>query len=65
MLLLLLFAVLGVGYLSLQMAEERDAFYVVRKGDMIGVYKSLSDCQAPAGSSVTCPNLPFLLCFRF
>ncbi|KAH0451433.1 hypothetical protein IEQ34_018732 [Dendrobium chrysotoxum] len=28
------------------MDDESDAFYVVRKGDIIGVYKSLSDCQA-------------------
>lgn len=34
------------------MAEEGDAFYVVRKGDIIGVYKNLRDCQNQAGSSV-------------
>ncbi|KAH0462888.1 hypothetical protein IEQ34_007470 [Dendrobium chrysotoxum] len=28
------------------MADESDAFYVVRKGDIVGIYKSLSDCQA-------------------
>ncbi|KAL4581647.1 hypothetical protein LXL04_006173 [Taraxacum kok-saghyz] len=27
------------------MADENDAFYVVRKGDIVGVYKSLTDCQ--------------------
>lgn len=27
------------------MADERDAFYVVRRGEMIGVYKSLNDLQ--------------------
>ncbi|XP_031496873.1 uncharacterized protein LOC116262010 isoform X2 [Nymphaea colorata] len=27
------------------MEEEKDAFYVVRKGDTVGVYKSLKDCQ--------------------
>ena len=32
--------------------EESDAFYVVRKGDVIGVYKSFSDCQQQLGSSV-------------
>ncbi|KAK9271816.1 hypothetical protein L1049_002181 [Liquidambar formosana] len=37
--------------------EEKDAFYVVRKGDIIGVYKSLSDCQAQAGSSVCNPSI--------
>ncbi|MCL7023228.1 hypothetical protein MKW94_022692, partial [Papaver nudicaule] len=30
--------------------EEKDAFYVVRKGDVVGVYKSLIDCQAQVGS---------------
>lgn len=34
-----------------------DAFYVVRKGDIIGVYKSLSDCQAQTGSSVCNPSV--------
>lgn len=34
------------------MEEEKDAFYIVRKGDIVGVYKSLRDCQAQAGSSV-------------
>ncbi|KAI3991699.1 hypothetical protein MKX01_038097 [Papaver californicum] len=29
---------------------EKDAFYVVRKGDVVGVYKSLIDCQAQVGS---------------
>lgn len=52
---------LGTRFLNLQMGEERDAFYVVRKGDMIGVYKSLSDCQAQAGSTVTFHNLPCTL----
>ncbi|KAJ4978006.1 hypothetical protein NE237_008786 [Protea cynaroides] len=36
---------------------EKDAFYVVRKGDMIGVYTNLSDCQAQAGSSVCDPSV--------
>lgn len=31
---------------------EKNAFYVVRKGDVVGVYESLSDCQAQVGSSV-------------
>lgn len=34
------------------MAEEGDAFYVVRKGDVVAVYKNLSDCQAQVSSSV-------------
>ncbi|XP_039158648.1 uncharacterized protein LOC104419290 isoform X3 [Eucalyptus grandis] len=37
------------------MEEEKNAFYVVRKGDVVGVYKSLSDCQAQVGSSVHDP----------
>lgn len=35
------------------MGDEKDAFYVVRKGDVIGVYKSLSDLQALLRSSVS------------
>lgn len=27
------------------MEDEKDAFYVVRKGDIVGVYKSFSDFQ--------------------
>lgn len=34
------------------MEQEKDAFFVVRKGDIVGVYKSLTDCQAQVGSSV-------------
>ncbi|KAK9902438.1 hypothetical protein M0R45_001677 [Rubus argutus] len=30
---------------------EKDSFYVVRKGDVVGVYKNLADCQAQQGSS--------------
>lgn len=37
------------------MKEERDSFFVVRKGDLVGVYKSLSDCQAQVGSSICDP----------
>lgn len=36
-----------------EMKEERDGFFVVRKGDLVGVYKNLSDCQTQVGSSVT------------
>lgn len=32
--------------------EDKDSFFVVRKGDLVGVYKNLSDCQAQVGSSV-------------
>lgn len=34
------------------MEDEKDAFYIVRKGDIIGVYRSFSECQEQAGSSV-------------
>lgn len=34
------------------MEQEKDAFFVVRKGDVVGVYKSFTDCQAQIGSSV-------------
>ncbi|KAE8023409.1 hypothetical protein FH972_009103 [Carpinus fangiana] len=37
------------------MEQEKDAFFVVRKGDIVGVYKSLNDCQAQVGSSVCDP----------
>ncbi|CAN6708744.1 unnamed protein product [Malus baccata var. baccata] len=39
------------------MAEEGDAFYVVRKGNAIGIYKNFMDCQSQAGSSVCNPSL--------
>ncbi|PIA62197.1 hypothetical protein AQUCO_00200294v1 [Aquilegia coerulea] len=39
------------------MEEEKNAFYVVRKGDVVGVYKNLSDCQAQVGSSVCDPSV--------
>lgn len=37
------------------MGDEKDAFYVVRKGDVIGVYKNLSDLQALLRTSVCFP----------
>ncbi|KAJ0986923.1 hypothetical protein J5N97_005279 [Dioscorea zingiberensis] len=37
------------------MEEESKAFYVVRKGDIIGIYKNLSECQAQVSSSVCDP----------
>lgn len=37
------------------MKEEKESFFVVRKGDLIGVYKSLSDCQAQVGTSIRDP----------
>jgi hypothetical protein len=32
--------------------EEGSDYYVVKKGDMVGVYKTLNDCQAQICSSV-------------
>lgn len=34
------------------MDSEMGDFFVVRKGDVVGVYKSFSDCQAQIGSSI-------------
>uniref|UniRef100_A0ACD5VEP2 Uncharacterized protein n=1 Tax=Avena sativa TaxID=4498 RepID=A0ACD5VEP2_AVESA len=34
-----------------------DPFYVVRKGDVIGIYKNLADCQAQVSNSVCDPPL--------
>ncbi|CAK8533684.1 unnamed protein product [Lathyrus sativus] len=34
------------------MAEENDAFYVVKKGNLVGIYKSLTDIQPLLSSSV-------------
>ncbi|XP_024024295.1 uncharacterized protein LOC21387032 isoform X1 [Morus notabilis] len=39
------------------MEEESNAFYLVRKGEMIGIYKSLSDCQSLAGFSACDPSI--------
>ncbi|VFQ95195.1 unnamed protein product [Cuscuta campestris] len=38
-----------------KMNEEGDSFFVVRKGDLIGIYKNLSDCQTQVGSSICDP----------
>lgn len=37
------------------MKEENNSFFVVRKGDLVGVYKNFSDCQAQVGSSICDP----------
>lgn len=42
------------------MEEESKAFYVVRKGDIIGIYKNLDDCQTQVSSSV---SLTFIYLF--
>ncbi|XP_044505953.1 uncharacterized protein LOC123225778 isoform X2 [Mangifera indica] len=39
------------------MEDEKDPFYVVRKGDIVGVYKSLRDCQLQVGLSVCNPSV--------
>ncbi|KAL5992946.1 hypothetical protein ACLOJK_013865 [Asimina triloba] len=35
--------------------NESNAFYVVRKGDIVGIYKTFDDCQAQVGTSVCDP----------
>ncbi|KAG6429608.1 hypothetical protein SASPL_107660 [Salvia splendens] len=37
------------------MKDDKEAFFVLRKGDLVGVYKSLSDCQAQVGTSICDP----------
>ncbi|GLU02024.1 hypothetical protein SLE2022_192970 [Rubroshorea leprosula] len=39
------------------MDEHKDAFYVVQKGGVIGVYKTLSDFREEAGSSAQSPKI--------
>ncbi|KAL2505117.1 Polynucleotidyl transferase [Abeliophyllum distichum] len=39
------------------MGDEKDAFYIVRRGNTVGVYKSLSDLQAVLRSSAIDPLL--------
>lgn len=34
------------------MKDDKESFFVVRKGDLVGVYESLSQCQAQIGTSV-------------
>lgn len=35
--------------------KEKEAYFVVRKGDIVGVYKTLNECQAQVGSSISDP----------
>ncbi|XP_060214371.1 uncharacterized protein LOC132641406 isoform X1 [Lycium barbarum] len=35
--------------------KEENGFFVVRKGDLVGVYRNLSDCQTQVGSSICDP----------
>ncbi|CAL5097493.1 unnamed protein product [Urochloa decumbens] len=37
--------------------SAREPFYVIRKGGVIGIYKTLSDCQAQVGNSVCDPSV--------
>ncbi|KAL8471428.1 hypothetical protein ACS0TY_028907 [Phlomoides rotata] len=37
------------------MGDDKDAFYVVRKGDVVGVYKSISDLQSILRTTVNDP----------
>ena len=46
---------------SVEMGEESNAFYLLRKGDTIGIFKNLRDCQAQAGSSVLFHNFAILI----
>lgn len=39
------------------MEQENDAFFVVRKGNLVGVYKNFADCQAQAGTSICDPPI--------
>lgn len=42
--------------------EESNAFYVVRKGNTVAVYKDFNDCQAQVSSSVCVFDLTNLFC---
>jgi hypothetical protein len=39
------------------MYSSREPFYVIRKGDVIGICKTLSDCQAQVSNSVRTINI--------
>ncbi|WOH16509.1 hypothetical protein DCAR_0936064 [Daucus carota subsp. sativus] len=41
--------------LKSKVAMVKEEFFVVRKGDLVGVYKNFSDCQAQVGSSICDP----------
>jgi len=42
-------------------AAAGEPFYVVRKGDVVGIYKTLSECQAQVSNSVSTFNFRQLL----
>ncbi|KAJ8759036.1 hypothetical protein K2173_003274 [Erythroxylum novogranatense] len=45
--------------------KRKDDFFVIRKGDVVGVYKRLDDCQTQAGSSVSDPPVTYGLTYDF
>lgn len=45
----------------MEQEKEKDAFFVVRKGDVVGIYKTLTDSQAQVGSSVILFRTSYLL----
>lgn len=47
------------------MGDEKDAFYVVWKGGIIGVYKSINDLESVLRSSVMFFSLIYLCFFAF
>ncbi|XP_004960582.1 uncharacterized protein LOC101761189 isoform X1 [Setaria italica] len=42
---------------KVSMDSAREPFYVIRKGGVIAIYKTLSDCQAQVGNSVCDPSV--------
>lgn len=40
------------GETEMRKEKEMEGVYVVRKGDLVGVYRSLSECQAQAGTTI-------------
>lgn len=46
---------------TMEQEKEKDAFFVVRKGDVVGIYKTLTDSQAQVGSSVILFRTSYLL----
>ncbi|KAK7316411.1 hypothetical protein VNO77_35429 [Canavalia gladiata] len=49
---ILITEILELHCVTVAMAEEKDAFFVVRKGDVVGIYKSFSDIEPLLASSV-------------
>ncbi|KAK4778891.1 hypothetical protein SAY86_006419 [Trapa natans] len=39
------------------MGDEKNAFYVLRKGDVIGIYRNFRECQEQAGCFVSSPSV--------